>query len=448
MLKNGNISLPPFTHIPLSRQMSLVVMERRQLPAVAVRLVIWGGSAEDAPGREGLRRLTAKLLKKGTGRYSAGAFSFAFESRGATISVHTTYDAVIISGTFLAKDTAWGLGMIAAMVLDPRFSSLEILRLKKKTAGEFKSIVDEPSQLCGIIHNANLFHDHPYGRPIIGYHDSVQKIGREHILDLYRKTLLKSRMLLTVVGDAATGAVERTASSLFGDLPAASASSRRVPAAPRVRGRTLYLVDKPDLTQAHIRIGAVGIARNNPAYYRLIVANTLFGGSFTSRLNNEIRVNRGLTYGIRSQVSANKFSGSTQIVTFTKTGSAAQAVELILREMNALTAEKIPGEELSRTKRYMTGLFPLSLETNRKVAQHLSDIYFYGISPRYIDTFCENIDRVTADDIRQTAREYFSDKDAVATVLGNIREIPRKIEEFGTVVYQKFTDVYSADHHG
>ncbi|KPK95544.1 hypothetical protein AMJ80_05030, partial [bacterium SM23_31] len=139
--------LPPHVKISITDQLDVVVMERHQLPSVTFRLVIWGDAAGDTEGKEGLRRLTAKLLKKGAGPYSADKFAYAVESRGAVVSVQINYDYMTISGEFLSKDTYFGLYLIATMLLKPRFSSREISFLKKKTTGEITSILDEPGRL-------------------------------------------------------------------------------------------------------------------------------------------------------------------------------------------------------------------------------------------------------------------------------------------------------------
>lgn len=434
------LRLPPHVKILVTDQLDVVVMERHQLPSVTFKLIIWGNTAGDPEGKEGLCRLTAKLLKKGAGPYSADKFAYAVESRGATVSVQTNYDYMTISGEFLSKDADFGLYLIATMLLEPRFSSREISFLKKKTTGEITSILDEPGRLCGILHNRNLFQKHPYGRPLIGNRHSIKRLNKKDIIDTHQQKMLQSRMLLTVVGDVKSETIAAKAKELFSDLMTKPLVSENDSSLIPIKGRTIFMVNKADQTQAHIRIGNIGIARSNPVFHKLVVTNTFFGGRFTSRLMTEIRVNRGLTYGIRSGISAYRNPGPVTISTFTKTASTALAVGLIYKEIYKLRSTKISESELGGTKRYLTGLYPLTLETNKRLAQHLSDIYFYGLSLKTIEEFPGKITVVSVSDVQKTARRYYSESDTVVTVLGDVEKIAPEMEKLGMVVRKDVAD--------
>lgn len=441
-----HVKLPDYSSRPLNSRISIKIMERKRLPLAVINFTIWGGAANDLRGKEGLYRFTARMLKQGAGKYSADKFAFELESKGANLYVQTTYDSVNIIAGVLAKDTEWGLEIIAEMIKNPRFSDIEINRLKKKTIGEIKSLIDEPSGLCASLHNNNLFKGHPYGRPVFGYENTVKSFEKDDVSELHSENMLKSRMQLTVVGDVDAEVIYTKASSLFSSLKFKARKTVKFKAKRQVKKRTLYIINKPDLSQAHIRLGNIGIARNDPDIYNLLVTNTLFGGSFTSRLNDEIRVNRGLTYGINSVVTSNLLHGSVRIVTSTKNSSAAMTIDLILREIKKLNEIKVTEKELNSTKQYMTGLFPLSLETNRTLGQHLSDISLYRIPEDYIDNFCESIISVTTDDVYRTARRYFPLDDSVITILGKADEINIDPGNFDKIIHSEFSEIYSTNH--
>jgi len=431
------ITLPRHRAERISSQFELISIEDSNLPIVAFRLVIRGGAAADKRGKEGHHRLTAKLIQQGAGKYSADSFAYVVESRGGSISVHTTFDAVIISAQFLSKDAVLGLELLATMLKEPRFSEREFSLMKRKTAGEIVSVVDEPSQLCGIIHNKNLFGNHPYGRRIIGYKSSVDPLTPDDVRQLHQDDILKSRMQLTIAGDIDTDKITKAVRSLFSDLNERPVSGSGRSEIPQAEERMIYLADKPGLTQAHIRLGSIGLARNDPWLVPLKVTSTLFGGSFTSRLNEEIRVKRGLTYGIHSSVTAFRNPGPVQIATFTKNESAAETIRIIMREMDRLQSEKPDERELLGIKKYMIGLYPFSLETNKKVALQVSDIYFHGLKKNYIDTYCNNIAGVTSADVLNTARKFFSADIATITILGDAEKILPGLEDYDNIIRQE-----------
>ena len=438
--KKTIVNIPPYEVFRITDQLEVLVMENRVLPLVAFRLVIWGGCASDPAGKEGLTRLTANLLAKGAGKYSADSFAYAVESKGATLNVTAGYDFVILSGEFLSRDLEYGLELLAIMLNEPKFEENEITFLKNKTVNDLAAINDEPGQLCSVIHNKNLFGDHPYGNPVRGYQSSVTNLNRESIVNNHKSRLLNSRMLLSVIGDVKVKKVMSKVKQLFSNLNNKPSGKKNYKKADDIKGISIYVVDKDDQTQAQIRIGNIGLARNNPDYHNFLVTNTLFGGSFTSRLMTEIRVNRGLTYGIRSNIAAYKEPGSLTISTFTKTESTALTIELILKEIKQIQNEKISEKELSDTKKYLTGLYPLSLETNKLLLHQLSNVRFYGLPENSIEKHIDNINMVSESDVSNSANKYYSGTDSVITILGNADKIVPEIEKFGTVKKIKSSD--------
>lgn len=435
-----SISIPQFEIIQISEQLEVLVMESRVLPLAAFRLVIWNGCASDPSGKEGLTRLTANLLTKGAGKYSADSFAYAVESKGAILNISTGFDHVIISGEFLSRDLIFGLELLATILNEPKFEENEVEFLKNKTINELTAIYDEPGQLCSVIHRKNLFGNHPYGNPVRGYQSSVANLDRDSIVNAHRNRLLNSRMLLSIVGDVETKKVFSKIKLLFSNFKNKISTQINYKKADSLKGRTIYVVDKEDQTQTQIRIGNKSIARKNPDFHKLLVANTLFGGSFTSRLMTEIRVNRGLTYGISSNIAAYKDPGSLTISTFTKTETTALMTELIYKEIEKLQKEKISKKELSNTKKYMTGLYPLSLETNKRLIHHLSDIIFYELPKDTIEKYIEKINRVSQSDVNDLANKYYSVTDSVITVLGDADKIAPRMEKFGVVKKVKSRD--------
>lgn len=439
----SSINIPRLETQKITDQIEVLVMERHQLPLAAFRLIMWGGSVNDPPGKEGLTRLTGNLLMKGAGDYSADNFAYAVEAMGADLHVSTGYDAISISGEFRSNDVETGLELLSTMITSPRFSEKEIVFSKKKTLSDIIASFDEPGYICSTIHRKNLFGKHPYGNPITGYRTSINRLHKEDVHFVHQQHFLKSRMLLLVCGDVKASKIFRKASELFAEFKTPPADSNTLESAGSIKGTTVYLINKPDQSQAHIRIGNLGIARSDPMFFKLAVTNILFGGSFTSRLMTEIRINQGLTYGIRSTLAAHKYPGSMTIATFTKTESTSLAIELIYKEIQKLHKKSITTKELTATKRYLQGLYPLSLETNKRLLQKLSDVRFFGLPGNSIEDYPLMIDGVSASDVQISADKYYSDSDSVITILGNSEKIAPSVEKIGTIVFQDAENFFS-----
>lgn len=441
--KVSSINIPRLETQKITDQIEVLVMERHQLPLAAFRLVIWGGSANDPPGKEGLTRLTGNLLTKGAGDYSADSFAYAVEEMGADLHVSTGYDSITISGEFRSNDIETGLELLSTMITSPRFSEKEIVFSKKKTISDIIASFDEPGQICSTIHRKNLFGQHQYGNPVTGYRTSVNRLHKEDVHFVHQQHFLKARMLLLVCGDVKSGKIFRKARKLFSGFKTPPAESITLESAGSIKGTTVYLINKPDQSQAHIRIGNLGIARSDPMFYKLAVTNTLFGGSFTSRLMTEIRVNRGLTYGIHSTLAAYKYPGSMTIATFTKTESTSLTIKLIYSEIQKLQKNKIAKKELTATKRYLQGLYPLSLETNKRLLQKLSDVRFFGLPGKSIEEYPLMIESISESDVQKAADKYYSDSDSVVTILGNSEKIAPSVEKLGNVVFQEADEFFA-----
>ncbi|MFC1553029.1 M16 family metallopeptidase [candidate division KSB1 bacterium] len=427
------MKIPVYKKYELNDQLDVVLLEDSKVPLFHFRLVICCGSVLDPEGKEGLTRAAAGIMKRGAGKYSANKFFEAVEFTGGSINVQTGYEDVIISGDFLSKDIEFCLELLATMLFEPKFLNSEINYYKKRTISQIQSLKDNPSGFCNIVHKKNLFQDNPYGRPIIGYEKTVRNINRKNITDMHQNVLLKSKFILTLAGDFENDKILRTLNSLFTAkyvTPTVKIDKFRPP---KLSERKIYIFDKPDQSQSQIRIGNLGLIRNSPNFHKLQVTNTIFGGSFTSRLMTEVRVKKGLTYGIRSLVNSYKNTGSINISTFTKNETVSETVNIIFKEIEKLQNKNVTKKELSGVQKYMTGLFPLSIETLKGISGQLSNIYFYGLPKNSIEKYTENIYSVTDSNVNDMAGKYYSSKNSVITVLGRKDDIIKNLEKIGDV---------------
>jgi zinc protease len=193
------------------------------------------------------------------------------------------------------------------------------------------------------------------------------------------------------------------------------------------------VVDKPDLSQTQLRIGVPALARRSASYFAATVANATFGGGFTSRLVEAIRVNRGLSYGVRSRYAMSRAAGMFYVSSFTKNETAAELVEVALDEARRYVEEGPGPEELSRAQAWLAGLYPLSLETHDQVAEKIADLRLYGLDPEEVTGYRERVRAVTAEECRAVARSTFPLEGGVIVAVGPARQLAGPLGRFGPV---------------
>jgi zinc protease len=435
----SEVKLPPVERTVLDNGMVLLVMKDDRLPLVNMRLAVWGGSASDPRGKEGVCGLTATLLRKGAGRLSAGELAETVEFMGGRLDSHAQRDYSLVTAEFLSKDFETGLGLVSDVVLRPAFEPDEFNREKEKRLGRLEQIVDEPFELADREFSMYLLGDHPYAHPTDGVFATVSGILLEDVREYHGRFYRPQRSVLAVVGDVEPETVASAVAELFGGWER-NGEERTSPPAPATRkGRRILLVDKPDATQTQIRIGNIAPSRTDAGYVPLYVTNVLFGGGFTSRLMDEIRVNRGLSYSPHSRLYCHASGGMFVIKEYTRNELAMETIRVTLDLIKALREEPIPEEELSKTKNYVNGLFPLRLERPESLAGRLLEIELYELGDDYLARFPEQVRAVSSEDLSGAAVEYVAFDDFTFTVVGVASELEAPLSEYGDVEVKKIS---------
>ncbi|HSG27607.1 MAG TPA: pitrilysin family protein, partial [Candidatus Krumholzibacterium sp.] len=246
-----------------------------------------------------------------------------------------------------------------------------------------------------------------------------------------------------VVGDVDAGKAIKLIRKKFGAWSGARKTGADYPPVERKTfpGRRVIVIDKPDVTQSQIRIGNLGVPMSTPDYFPLEVANTILGGGFTSRLMDEIRVNRGLSYGARSRMVKYRHGGYFGVYTYTKNESLRECVDVALGEIDKMRDIAIEQDELEGAERYISGLFPFELETNSDLARWMMNVAFYGLGEDFVENYRSRIDAVSSEDVQGVAREYFHSSDNVIVLLTNYEETAAQLEGLGTIEVIKIDDV-------
>jgi zinc protease len=432
---SGGVQVPAHERIVLGNGITLVIVPKHDVPLIAFNAVIRGGTLGDPEGKPGVASLVANLLEKGAGERSAYEFADAVEGAGGSFSAFAGAELVSLSGQFLARDQELVIALLADALLRPHLAREELGKLRARQIDLIKAAKDsDPSELLSTYGRAALFGTHPYGRPVMGSELSLASISESDIREYYRAHVGADRLTLVFAGDVDARALERAVRRAFGEAPPAGASLPQPPAAARLRGRRVFLIDSPDSEQAHFWIGNVGVSRHFAPRAALDLVNTLYGGRFTSMLNTELRIRTGLSYGARSTFTRSATPGEFAIRSFTQTESTALALRLSIDSLAMLEREGVSEEMLDSARAYVLGQYPLGFETAADWAAAMADLEFYGLGADYIERYGAELCRTNAQEARAVIDAAFPSVEDLAIVLiGPASALRADAARFGAV---------------
>ncbi len=434
--------LPPLREQTLGNGLRVVIAETREVPLVSFRLLVPAGSALDGDGREGVANLTGRLLLKGADGRTAEQIAEAIEEVGGALSAETGRDVTCLRGQFLAKDFDRALGILAQVVLHPTFTPEEVEREKTLIAAEIAGEKEDPRGLTAREFERVLLSGHPYAHPVTGSTRSVGGLTRDTVAEFHRRRYVPAGAILAIVGDVdAADALARVEQRFAGwrgkdaqqDVPALAV--RAFP------GRKVYVIDKPDATQSQIRIGNIAVPRNTPDYFPLIVTNTLLGGGFTSRLMEEIRVNRGLSYGARSDLDFLKRGGFFSVATFTDNRTLRETIDVALAQLERIRSEPITQPELASWQQHLSGLFPFDLERGEDLARWITDLTYHEIPLAFLTDYPAAVRAVTPEACQEAARQHFWANDNVMLLLTNYEETKEQLAGLGEIQVVRLSEI-------
>lgn len=413
------LSLPPVVTRTLPNGLRIVVVEHHELPVADFILLTGTGVEADPPGHGGLATLLTALLDEGTTSRNALQIADQEAFLGISLSTSSGWDASRISLHTPTAQMDSALALMADVVLHPSFPTPELDRLRAERLTELIQLRDRGPGIADVAYPTIIYGtEHPYGRPLLGTEASVAAITRADLDQFYRTYFRPNNSTLIVVGDVTTDDLVRRVSAAFGSWERADVPKAAIGAAQPAGVTAVYLIDKPGAAQSSVRIGSVGVARSTKDYFGLLLANTILGGSFTSRLMQNLRETKGYTYGARSRFdmrrSAGPFTASAEIVA-EKTDSAL--IEF-MKELRAIR-DTVPAVELAKAKTYLQLQMPGSFETTGQIAGQLVPIVLYDLPLDYYSTYAQQIDRLTQADIQRVAREYIDPSRVAIVIVGD-----------------------------
>jgi zinc protease len=348
----------------------------------------------------------------------------------------------VVSITTPAEHLEAMLSVMGQLVCEPTFPEEELLSARARTLAQMANDLDDPSLLADRALTRAFWGSHPYGHDTAGSPASVGTFTREDVVRYHREQLGPRVALLTVVGAVEAEGVLRMAERAFGRWSGGPQAPELAPSLERpARAGQVVVVDKPDQTQAQVRLAGRGFAFGGPDHFPAVVMNIAMGGGFTSRLVNEIRVNRGLTYGIGSYFDAGRVDGAFLVSTFTKTETAQKIIKLTLAELKKMRTRGMKAEELKHAQTYLSGLYPLRTETNEAVASTLAEVRVYGVGTDWIERYQERVRAVTLEQANAAAAKYLLPEPPVVVVVGRAEALREQLSPFGEVSVVPAADV-------
>jgi zinc protease len=425
--------LPAYTRLVLPNGLVLLLMEQNELPIVSMRLTVRSGAADDPKGKEGLATLAAELLTTGTATRTSQQIANEVDFVGGTLAASAGPDVTTVTSEFLEKDLAKQIELLADVTLNAAFTPAEVDRIRQQRLAELAALPENPRAYADAQFESAVYAGTSYGHPAAGMHKSVTAITRDDVVAFYQANYAPNNAVLAVVGAIKTDDMTARLTEAFGGWTRRDVKHAPAAAAPAVSGRKVVLVDYPDLTQSQVRIGAPAIARNDPDYFALQVANTALGVGFSSRLVDEIRVNRSLTYNISSRFDARLRPGAFVISTFTKNATTREIVDATLAVVKKFRDEPMSQAEVDHAKSSLLGRFPQTLETPAGLATMISTIEVYDLPKDYVETFAARVRALTPADVTAAVRKRVPYDDVLILLFTNLSNTRGQLDGLGTI---------------
>ncbi|BCA59019.1 M16 family metallopeptidase [Sphingomonas sp. HMP6] len=414
-------SAPVTNEFTLANGLRVVVVEKHDLPLLTALLTAQGGGATDPAERAGVGNLTADLMTKGTKTRSATEIARQIETLGGSISSDASFDGSSVGVTVKADQAAPALAILADVARNPVFAPDEIERARAQTIDGVQVAIKNPSQLAALVAARAALGDLPYGHPLSGTPTSLKAITPADIRATYQRTWRPSKTTLVLVGDVTVPAARALAERNFADWKVADMLVReddRQMSYPKPR---VIVVDMPGAGQAGVVVARPGIARSDAQFYPAAVANTVLGGGFSSRLNQEIRIKRGLAYGAGSSVQAGRLPGTISGRTSTKNPSAPETVSIILAEMKRLGAEPVTPAELETRKAVLVGNFGRATETTEGIAGTVGGYVVQGLPLSELGAYTARVSAVDPAAVQAAAATLLDPSAASIVVVGDAK---------------------------
>ncbi len=431
--EKAGFRLPEFDKFQLDNGLTIYLMEHHEVPLVYVSAVLPAGAIYDGD-KFGLANLTAEGLLFGTENFSKEKIEETFDFYGAGIGTGASQETASINVSCATKDVDTLFPILTEVITKPIFDEQEFAKRKTRLLAELAQAKESPRGVIGSYFNRFVFDAHPYGNPVGGTPATVSNLSAEDLKSFYNLHFRPAGSAIAVVGDFKASDMKARITGMFsGWKSEGSATGNPLEGAglPVFDKSRLLLINKDDATETTFLIGGKGVKRGTPDYIPIVVINTILGGRFTSWLNDELRVNAGLTYGARSTFATYQHAGTFYMSSFTRNETTVDAIDLALKVYERLHTEGINQETLDSAKAYVKGQYPPRYETAGQLAGLLTSMFVYGYDESFINGFEEVVDSMTLEKARKIIDTYFPRGNLQFVLVGKASDIKEAVSKYG-----------------
>jgi zinc protease len=403
-----------------------------QVPLVSFMLLLRRGAAADPPGKDGLAAVTADMLDEGSGELSAIEIHQALSRIGAQFDTDIGSDATVASVTVLSRFAQRALELLSDIVVRPALRESDFARVRQLRLHRLTQLRDMPSAMADRAFLKLLYGPHPYGHSPIGSEASLASMTVDDVRGFHARAILPAPATLIAVGDCDHAAIARLAADVFGDRTAAADDAAAAADAPMPERTAIVVVPRPGAPQSELRIGQVTVARDTPDYHPLVVANTILGGQFVSRINLNLRERRGLTYGARTGFEFRRMAGPFALQVSVQTSGTALAVQESIEEIAGIRGPRpATGEELALGIAALTRGYARSFETAEQIGRAAMQLALYDLPDDYYERFVPTIEAVTSPDVSRVMSQHLDPARLLTVVVGDLDVIRQDLAALG-----------------
>jgi zinc protease len=418
--------------IKLNNGATLLVSEQHQLPMVSIAIAFDAGARRDPQGQEGLATLTAAALEQGTKELTAADFDRQVDFMGSSVGVSADRDYAVASMTSLKKYEDATLHLLAQILENPGLRDADIKRKQADQVADIKASQEQPGYVAQVAFAKAIFGNTPYGHPDEGFADTVAKLTPAQVREFYHEHYKTGGAVIAVAGDVDANTIKEKLEKELAGIQGSIAPQSAPPTPVVPAGIHLDVIDRT-VAQANLMLGAGGIERSNPDYYKLQVMNYILGGGgFASRLMKVVRSKGGLAYTVASGFQAGKFPGAFLVVLQTKNKSANEALKLVMEQLREIRNAPVTEDELKSARQYLIGSFPLKIDRQSEITGFMLQVELNGLGLDYAERYPKLISAVTAADVQEVARKYLHPDALQVVAVANQAEAGIGVDKFAT----------------
>ena len=426
--------LPTYTSFTLPNGLVVNLMEQHEVPVIALNVILPAGAIYDGE-KSGLASLTADALKLGTKNYTKTQLDEALDFVGANINTTARKEYASLNAKFATKDSKEILNIVKEILLYPTFDASEFEKEKNRALVGIERQKESPRSIIPSYFDQLIYGNHVYGNIPQGTLQTIGALKTSDLKEFYTANYSPNGSVISIVGDFSSKEMKTMITKLFSEWkksasPKVNLASKPLPVFSEAR---VLLVNKDDAKETTFYIGSAGISRNDPEFVDISIINTLFGGRFTSMLNDELRVNSGLTYGASSRFDALKNGGSFTISTFTANETTEPAIDKALEVLKKLHSKGLDEKSLASAKNYVKGQFPPKYETASQLSGLLGEMFWYGFDKSFINNFEKKVDALDLKKANEIIETYFPTDKLQIVLIGKASEIKKIAEKYGKV---------------